>query len=148
MAEPITFKVAGVPQTKGSAKAFYRPGMKAPVVTNDNRKNKPWQAGVSAAAAEAFRGRPVIQNTVRLELRFYMPRPKSHFGTGRNANILKPSAPTAHDKKPDLDKLVRSVKDGLSKIAYQDDALVSALFATKQYDSGEGVGVEITITEY
>lgn len=141
----ITFKANGVPQTKGSAKAFFRPGMKHAVITNDNKKCKPWQAGVSQAAAEAFSNHSLFMGPVQLELRFIMPRPKAHFRTGKHANELKPNAPKWHDKKPDADKLIRAVKDGLSKIVYHDDAQVAFVVASKEYDSGEGVGVEVAV---
>ena len=143
----ITFKVDGVPQTKGSAKAFMPKGAKFPSITNDNAKCKPWQAGVSQAAAVAFKDKMPLAGPILLELRFIMPRPKSHFRTGKRAGELKDSAPKWHDKKPDADKLVRAVKDGLSKIAYQDDAQVAFVAASKEYDSGEGVGVEVAVKE-
>jgi len=38
----ITFRVYGIPQTKGSTKVFMRPGMRYPIITNDNTKNKSW----------------------------------------------------------------------------------------------------------
>ena len=52
---------------------------------------------------------------------FRFPRPKGHFGTGRNADKLKPSAPKHHIVKPDCDNLLKLIKDGLSKSAWHDD---------------------------
>ena len=48
-----------------------------------------------------------------LDLLFRFPRPRSHFGTGRNAGQLKPSAPFYVRTRPDLDKLARAVGDAL-----------------------------------
>jgi len=141
----ITFRVNGVPQTKGSAKAFYVPSIKRAVVTNDNAKCKPWQAGVTHAAAQAMNGEP-WREPVLLELVFYMPRPKGHYGTGKNVNQLKNSAPMRHVTKPDLDKLVRAVKDGLKGVVYVDDSVVDALTARKFYATdAHPCGVEVTV---
>ncbi|GAA1802403.1 hypothetical protein [Nesterenkonia flava] len=44
-----------------------------------------------------------------------MPRPKTHYGTGRNAEVIKRAClDQAHIIPPDLDKLMRSTLDGLS----------------------------------
>ena len=40
-------------------------------------------------------------------MNFRFVRPKSHYGTGRNAKKLKPSAPPHHTQKPDATKLLR-----------------------------------------
>src|SRR5699024_7947809 len=47
------------------------------------------------------------------DLVFYLPRPKSHYRTGRYVGQLKPSAPTVHITNPDGDKLTRAVFDSL-----------------------------------
>lgn len=141
--ERISFRCNGVPQTKGSAKAFMRPGMKFPVVTNDNAKCKPWQAGVTQAAADTFTGEP-WRGPVMLTLVFYMPRPKGHYRTGKNAELLRESAPVHHAVKPDLDKLLRAVKDGLKGVVYLDDAQVVWVNARKEYASvPHPCGVEV-----
>lgn len=44
---------------------------------------------------------------------------------------------------PDLDKLIRAVLDGLTAIAYRDDAQVTSIKASKRY--GQDIGVHITI---
>jgi len=46
---------------------------------------------------------------------------------------------------PDLDKLIRAVLDGLTAIAYKDDAQVTEIRAVKIY--GDRPGVEIQIVE-
>ncbi|MFN5250035.1 MAG: RusA family crossover junction endodeoxyribonuclease, partial [Bacteroidota bacterium] len=44
---------------------------------------------------------------------------------------------------PDADKLIRSVLDGLTAIAYRDDAQVTSIVAQKAY--GERIGVDIRV---
>ena len=49
-------------------------------------------------------------------------------------------------KKPDLDKLVRSVKDGLTRVAWKDDSQVIDVKAMKRYaDEGTAPHAVITI---
>lgn len=81
---------------------------------------------------------------VQCQLNFTLPRPKSHFGTGRNADRLKPNVPDWHGKKPDADNLAKAVMDAMSAAGvWQDDAQVSDLRVTKQY--GPRTGVNLTL---
>jgi Holliday junction resolvase RusA-like endonuclease len=94
------------------------------VITADNPKNKSWQQTVAEAASAAIQGHAfsILGGPVRLTVDFYLPRPKA---------IRDKVVP--HTKKPDLDKLVRSVKDALSKVVWQDDSQVVEVFARKEY---------------
>ena len=67
---------------------------------------------------------------------FRLPRPKGHYGTGRNAGLLKPSAPWYPAGRPDLDKLLRSTLDALGEAGiWGDDAQVVTIAASKHYTS-------------
>ena len=79
------------------------------------------------------------------EAGIYFPRPRAHYGTGRNANRLKDSAPLWHDKRPDVDKLARAVLDAITESGtLRDDCQVVALSARKRYGPP---GVAITLGE-
>ena len=54
----------------------------------------------------------------------YFPRPKSHYGTGKNSAKLKLSAPMYHIIKPDHDNLVKFYSDAMTGIVYHDDKQV------------------------
>lgn len=143
------FFVAGIPVPKGSAKAFLRPGAKIPTVMQDNaEKQKPWSSSIGYAAQQAGVTMAPKGQPVKIDLIFYFPRPKGHYGTGKNAETLKASAPANHVTKPDLDKLVRCVLDALTGIAWNDDAQVQGVFATKWYGDAPGVEVEIEACEW
>ncbi len=139
----LVFTVYGVAQPKGSAKAFVPKGWKRPVVTSDNPRNKGWQHLVAAAASQALElggGEPVFfEGPVRLSVAFYLPRPKKYL-TAKTAG-----EPIAHVTKPDLDKLVRSVKDALTKVIWTDDSQVTELEAAKHY-TVNGRPPQVTIT--
>jgi len=64
---------------------------------------------------------------------FYLERPKSHFGTGRNAAALKPSAPDYPTGKPDLDNYVKFAWDCCNAVVWRDDAQIVRMAASKGY---------------
>jgi Holliday junction resolvase RusA-like endonuclease len=101
--------------------------------TEDNPRTAPWRATISAAAHHAMNGQPPYMGPCALEIEFYFPRPKAHFGSGRNAETLKPAAPTFVTRAPDVDKLVRAVGDALKGYVVRDDAQFAIVRAEKVY---------------
>ena len=137
------FFVPGIPVAKGSAKAFYNKKAGKIVVMQDNRsRQKPWASMISYTAQES--GVQIVDGPVVLSLTFNMPRPKSHYGSGKNSAVLKLGSPTYHTSVPDLDKLVRCVMDALTGIAWHDDKQVASIRTAKRY-YGDGPGVQIEI---
>lgn len=89
-----------------------------------------------------------LTGPLSLDFTFIFPRPKSHFGTGRNSGRLKPSAPLAHTKKPDISNLIKFPEDILNGLAWNDDAQIVLMVAHKRYcEDGEEPGTEIVIFE-
>lgn len=78
-----------------------------------------------------------------MRLVFYFIRPKSHFGTGKNANKLKDSAPVFHIKTPDIDNLIKFVSDALNGIFYTDDRQIVSIDAEKGYSDHAHISIEI-----
>lgn len=137
------FFVAGIPVPKGSARAFLHSKTKRVVTQQDNaEKQKPWASAIGYAAH--LEGLKPVDGAVSISMDFTMPRPKSHYRTGKRSFELRDGAPIYHTTKPDLDKLQRCVLDALTGIAWNDDCQVSTVFiARKCY--GEQPGVWITI---
>lgn len=136
----LEFIVYGVAVPKGSTRAFTPKGARFPVVTADNAKTKPWQRLIADRASDALEtaGGQQFEGAVSLAVTFYLPRPKS-----------LPKRVTEHLKKPDLDKLVRAVKDALTRVVWQDDAQVVHVTATKRYaPTGAAPYAEIRITHW
>lgn len=94
----------------------------------------PWRERVALAVhAERW---PLLTGPVAVDLSFVMPRPKS---------TPKRRTPAAI-KRPDLDKLERAILDALTGIAFQDDAQVVELGASKRLASPAGQpGVWISV---
>jgi Holliday junction resolvase RusA-like endonuclease len=78
-------------------------------------------------------GLKIFDKPLTVDLYFFRSRPKSHYGTGRNANKIKPSAPTWPTTKPDVDNYIKFTLDCLNDILWKDDALVVRTNAVKSY---------------
>lgn len=126
----VVFTVHGSPAPQGSKVAIGNGGMR-----ESSKHVGPWRNAVSAAAAETMGALAPLVGPVVLDVVFVFARPASHFGTGRNAGKLKPTAPIVVERQPDVDKLVRAVGDALSGIVFHDDKSVVELRARKHYGS-------------
>lgn len=142
----LEITVTGTPAPQGSHKAFVVNGHAR--IVDDSKRTKPWRQDVKTAALEAVGTRPPMEGPVEVTIAFSMPRPRYHFGTGRNASVLKPTAPTYVEKKPDIDKLTRSTLDALTEArVFKDDAQVAALNVVKGYATDpQKPGAHITVT--
>lgn len=152
-ATPATYviQVLGTPAPKGSSRAFYKAGMKRAVIVKDNsEKQKSWDGAVRECAAGAVGQRetpPFVDTALEVTIVFRMARPGSHWGKGRNAGKLAPSAPRFPRGKPDIDKLARSTLDAMTGIVFDDDARIVDLFLRKEYAApgNEGAWIGVTV---
>lgn len=136
----VLFFAPGIPQPKGSTRAFIRGGRA--VTTHDNARTKPWQAVIAHAAQAA--GATPLDGPLEIELKFYLPRPQGHFGK----RGLRQSSPYWPGVKPDIDKLIRAALDALSGVAYGDDSRIVKVEAEKRYCTvGASAGVSVVIRE-
>lgn len=142
------FVVPGRPQGKGSKRVLpirskRRQG--GVVLVDSNRNAAPWEARIAAAASAEFGERELIRGPVAVRVSFFFARPKGHYRTGRNAGLLRDTAPRFMATLPDVDKLVRCALDALSGIVIHDDTQVIELHARKLY--GEPEQAVFTIEE-
>jgi Holliday junction resolvase RusA-like endonuclease len=125
----VSFTVRGVPVPQGSKRALvHRSTGRAVVIEQGGQRHKDWRADVKAAAAAAWaadRNCPChpMQGPVGVSICFTVPKPKSAPKTRR----------TWPDKRPDLDKLVRTILDAITGEVIADDAQVVQLLAGKSY---------------
>ncbi len=134
----VNFQVHGLPQPRGSKRPLPNKATGRVMMVDSNPKSKPWMAAVSSEAAAAMNGRPLLEGPLLLTATFFFPRPKSHFGTGKNAAFLKAVAPTYHGTKPDADKLVRALGDAMTGVVYRDDSQIAVLQIQKEYSMTGG----------
>ena len=152
MAE-IRFTVYGRAQQKGSKRALpvrSKAGPTRAVLVESNKRAAPWAAEVKSAALRAIcgpgYGDPIVElfrGPVRVEMAFWFARPRSHYGTGRNAGTVRAGAPAHMITMPDIDKLARCAVDALTGVVFHDDAQVSELFLQKRYGEPESLVVKV-----
>lgn len=150
MIAPIEFFVRGIPKPAGSKRAFViRKGGQytgRAVVTDDCKGSKDWKHDVKLAAQDAYSG-PPLEAALAITVTFFMPRPKGHWRTGKNANELRESAPQHPLTKPDATKLLRGVEDAITGIVWRDDCQIVTQRVFKTFADGRGPGVQIKIAE-
>lgn len=136
----IGITVHGTPAPQGSKRAIVRGG-RAALIESSHDRVKSWrQAVVDAALAEDC---PQLAGPAEVAVTFRLKRPKGHYRTGRNAHLLRDSAPAYPHGMPDLDKLLRSTMDALTAAGvWGDDAQVVAVTAAKTYGQP---GADITV---
>jgi crossover junction endodeoxyribonuclease RusA len=144
----FTLSVTGEPIPQGS-KSRSRTGH----MYEANKRTAPWRKLVRARAEEkvAELGHEPYDGPLRVHIVFRMPRPKSHFGTGRNSALLRERAPWHPRSKPDIDKLARAILDALTTAGvWTDDCRVVELHLRKRYAGGGpegGPGVLIDVEQ-
>jgi len=133
----IHFNIEGIrPAPQGSKKHVGRG-----VMVDMSANLKPWREAVRQEALKT--GAAMALGPVSVELVFRFARPKGHFNT---KGQLKPSAPMHVIVKPDIDKIERSVLDGLTGVLFKDDSQVCCLYALKVYcKEGELEGCEVIV---
>ena len=147
----IAIRVHGVPIPQGSktANSFGRGVRDA-----NAAKLKPWREHVTGTARDATRYHDTIHGPVRVWVRFTFERPPSHYGSGRNAHLVKDSAPRFAGRAcGDLDKLQRAIFDALTDAqVWHDDTQVVDVRARKFYAGEDDLaldqaGVDIILEE-
>ena len=138
LANEIRIAIPGHPKTKGSMKCIGRVGKRGHVLIEDHKTSKPWLDTLTGwlnkmlAGREAAAGQPL-----GVEASFSIDRPKSHYGTGKNARTMKDrflnAYPVGHNTG-DVDKLLRVVLDALQKAdVIPDDCAVVECTTRKGY---------------
>lgn len=133
-------RVYGDPQPKGSMKCIGARGKVKHQLVEDNTDSDPWRTKIAVVAgrllAEGKLERAAQYQPVEVELTATLPRPDSHYGTGKNRHTVKASAPVWPTTfgTGDVDKLARLVLDALEDVAVvHNDAQVIELHAFKCY---------------
>lgn len=136
----IEFEVVGIAQPQGSSKSFgfhLKDHAGTPIIgrtgeplirtitTSDNPNLKAWRNLVASAAQRAIAAIDsftLFTGAVALDVVFNLPRPQS-----------LPKKVTAHLKKPDASKLLRSTEDALSGVLWRDDSQLTEIRVRKRY---------------
>jgi crossover junction endodeoxyribonuclease RusA len=146
----ITFEVSGDPMPQPRVRAFARKMGNGQAVARVYTPGtaEAWKSAIAVAARPHIPQRP-ITGGVALSVLFRIERPKSHYGSGRNAEVLRSAAPRFHAQKPDVDNLIKAVMDALSIIGiWEDDTQACRLIVEKRWATlAERPGATIDIEE-
>ena len=122
--------VPGVPRPQGSKRHVGRG-----IMVESSKHRPAWRKAVAVAARTAHTGTP-YDGPVAITAEFIMPRPKN-WGKKRQDPMIQ---------RPDLDKLIRAVMDGISGIVIRDDSqAVRMVLAKRRAAPGEGPGVVVVV---
>lgn len=143
---PHAFMVLGVPVQQGDMTCYgtgkrNAQGKGGHRLVHANAKDlDPWRERVAAAAVRwvknALDGGEVADEHQPLDvtITWSLERPAGHWGTGRNADQLKPSAPAYPATGLDVDKLTRAVFDALQQSGViRNDAQIIDPWPRKRY---------------
>jgi Holliday junction resolvase RusA-like endonuclease len=134
----LQFTVFGKPEPQGSTRAFMVKGR--PIITSSNKKLKSWRQELSRAAMSACcDSEPDVwplekRLPVQVALHFFF-KPPQKFKLNQKTT------------RPDVDKLMRAVLDGMSGIVYEDDSQVAHAQISKTFGVPERVEIYVATLE-
>lgn len=147
----VVIDVLGTPAPKGSGRAMLVHGVAQHVPSGSQanaRAIKAWTTALREAAAQAVGAvdtPPFVDLPLRLTIVWRVRRPAGHWGRGRHAGKLKPTAPQWPITKPDGSKLLRATEDPLTGIVWDDDSRVVEFFLRKCYAQPGTEGARIIV---
>ena len=103
--------------------------------TYNTKEYTSYKKAIAHIAKTKYKLQP-SDKAISLKIEFLYIKPKSW-------SKKKKETTQYHIVKPDVDNLVKAVKDALNGIAYKDDAQVVKIEAQKRYSDAEAVLVEI-----
>jgi hypothetical protein len=101
--------------------------------TKLEKRAKKIQAAVKMVAEGSGFEIPDKDVPVAVVVTFFRRRGKGHYGAGRNADVLKDSAPAFPITAPDATKLWRGFEDALTGVAWHDDSRVAAQCISEEF---------------
>ncbi len=138
MPDTITFTIPGEPVAKGRARSFVRNGHIAHYTPG---KTARYENLVRLVAQQAIGEKAPIECAVALVVRAFFSIPTSWSLKKQRAAVIGEVMPT---KRPDLDNIIKAIKDGANGVAWKDDSQVIDVRASKRYGTPR-VEVEILI---
>ena len=83
-----------------------------------------FKKGIRLLIRSQVKGMEPLTGPLAMSFSFRMHRPKKHYGTGKNKDVLKMSAPYYHINTPDWDNLCKMIMDCMTGIVWVDDCQV------------------------
>jgi len=134
--KPITFFVPGNPKALKRHRTF-----RTKSGINVNVDPSAGDKADFLAKAMLYRPAEPLDGPLSIVLVCVFSRPKGHFGTGRNAGVLKESAGFWYPSTPDWDNVGKFVGDAFNGIFWRDDRLIVHPLMYEIYGPVPGIGV-------
>jgi Holliday junction resolvase RusA-like endonuclease len=133
--EAVSFQVAGFAVPKGSFTPTRNGGFRP---QGSPERINAWRGDVRLAARQAMGDRQPFTGAIRLTADVTLPYPRSSVRKYQLGWL-------PHTKKPDADKLLRSICDHLTGIVWADDSQVCFFHISKSYawDDMPGAWIEV-----
>lgn len=138
----IEFTIYGKVHGKGRPR-FARRGNYFTTYTDDDTIN--YEQLVKFSYLEKNTEKYLAREPLEMEITIFQEIPKSFSKKKQIRALNKELRPV---KKPDIDNVVKSIMDGLNKVAYADDTQIISLKCAKFYDIEPKVEVKINLWEY
>jgi len=136
MGEQIDFVVYGNPRAQKRHRTYTHD--KFGVALRFPRKLDPSKTDKADFLAQIIQHRPDAPWTgpVEMRVKWVMPRPKSHYRTGKHAGELRPDAPLycTSLRRSDIDNLEKLLSDAMNGIFFLDDSQIAVVHKAKVYD--------------
>jgi Holliday junction resolvase RusA-like endonuclease len=161
----VSFEVAGDPKGAGSKDAIplgrwtaeggqrrfipYTRDSGIPIVNvvdSSGKAGTAWREEIRSACAQALDvAHELVDGPIAVRVIFYGESPKKRYGTGRNADTLKPNADRLPHQSdlPDGTKLARALEDALNGLLWVDDRRVCELWWSRKFGRGPGARVDV-----
>lgn len=135
----LTVTVHGTPRPKPDPRCFGRGGHHHLSIPAGSPGYREWRSACTKAGRALAQERRFPKGTpVGLMITVTVPRPTSHYRTGKNANLLRSSAPAFPLSRShgDIDKIQRLILDALTDSGvWDDDSQAVRVEAAKCYPS-------------
>lgn len=122
----LEIEIAGKPIAKKRPKFFRRGGFVGTYNCQETEEGR-FMNQLAAARPDGFE---VVTGPISLTVNFGMPIPES---TSRKKRLEMADGRIRHTKKPDIDNLLKFVKDCANGVLWRDDSQVVGVWATKSY---------------
>ena len=123
----IELIILGEPSAQMRHRSFSKGNFKGTYDPSKDKKNDFLSVIQDKAPKE-----PIV-GPIGVTIIFYFGRPKSHYRTGKNENMMRDDAPEFHTSKKDLDNCIKFATDSMNHIFYKDDSQICRLFSEKIY---------------
>lgn len=136
----MIFLVPGDPTGKGRPKFSTSRGYVHAYTPEKTQKYE-----LSVKSSYLLAGGRKMEGPIRISVTAYFRIPK---GTSKVKRWLMVQGGLLPAKRPDADNILKVILDGLNRVAYEDDAQVTAIDIKKRYTDGSPyVRVEVTTDE-